>query len=205
MRIKDIMSSPVITVRPETHLKEAAAKLLQHEIAALPVVDEDGRLVGIVTEGDLIKLEREPDPRSRMLPTAHHTEAPRTVGEIMTKDVLALDEQADSSEAARLMLGKHIKHVPVMANDQLVGIVSRRDLLKILARSDVDIREELTDLLDDEIIQLGRYDVDVADGIVTLSGPADRASRRLAELLAGSVPGVVAVRFAENATTTARA
>ena len=79
----------------------------------------------------------------------------------------------------------------------MVGIVARRDLLKMLARSDGDIRREVEELLDDEILMLGRFSVGVSDGVVTLTGAPDAASRRLSELLVRSVPGVLEVDFVE--------
>jgi osmotically-inducible protein OsmY len=78
-----------------------------------------------------------------------------------------------------------------------VGIVSRRDILKMLARSDVDIRREVEELFDDEILMLGRYTVEVEGGVVTLIGSPDATSRRLSELLVRSVPGVLEVEFVE--------
>ncbi|HEX9234869.1 MAG TPA: BON domain-containing protein, partial [Actinomycetota bacterium] len=81
------------------------------------------------------------------------------------------------------------------AEDKVVGIITRRDLIRVLARSDGDIAIEVEDLLDDEALMIGKYRAHIEGGVVTLSGPTDRDSRRLVELLARSVPGVIAVRF----------
>jgi osmotically-inducible protein OsmY len=83
----------------------------------------------------------------------------------------------------------------VVLGNEVIGIVARRDVLKGLARSDLEIEVELGDLLDEEIQMMGRYRAQVSDGVVTLLGPVDRASQRLAELLARSIPGVIDVRF----------
>ncbi|MBI4259101.1 MAG: CBS domain-containing protein [Actinobacteria bacterium] len=199
MRARDVMTTPVVTVRPSTHLKEVAALLLDRGISAVPVVDEDGELVGIVSEGDLVRLETVPAPQSHAIPMRRHVvDAPRLVEEVMTREVVTLPPEADVADVARLMLARRVKRIPIVEGRRVVGIVSRRDILKVLARPDAGIRQEVEALLDDEIVVLGRWTVGVADGIVTLTGEGDRRDRRLAELLARSVPGVVAVRFGEE-------
>jgi CBS-domain-containing membrane protein len=201
VRARDVMTSSVITAQPSTLIKDAAALLVAHQINAVPVVDEAGCLVGIVSEADLLGLESGFDPRRHVIPLGNgnsgRTDAPRTVVEIMTRDVVALPDDADVADVARLMLDKRIKQIPIVSGNELVGIVSRRDILKVLARHDADIHVELEDLLDEEIKSIGRFRAVVAGGVVTLRGPSDGDSRRLAELLARSVPGVVAVRFAD--------
>ncbi|MGH2655556.1 MAG: CBS domain-containing protein [Actinomycetota bacterium] len=195
MRVKDIMATPVVTVTPNQALKEVAALLVERGISAVPVVDQNDQLVGIVSERDLIPLETTPEPRSRILPVKGRRHVPTTVAEVMTPDVVTLPESADAAEAARLMLDRGVKRIPIVKGPRVVGIVSRRDLLRVLARTDREIRAEIEELLDDEILMLGRFRAQVANGVVTLSGPADERSRRLAEVLARSVPGVLAVRF----------
>jgi CBS domain-containing protein len=196
MRAKDIMTSPVITVTPDTSIKEAAAILIRNRISTLPVVNDQQELVGIVSEADLMALETEPDPRRHVIPQLYTTKsAPRVVGEVMTRDVIAVPEDANVAMVARLMLEHRLKSVPVVIGNEVIGIVARRDVLKVLARSDMEIHVELEDLLDEEIQMMGRYRARVSDGVVTLIGPVDRASQRLAELLARSVPGVIGVRF----------
>lgn len=117
----------------------------------------------------------------------------------MTRDVVALAEDADVSEAARLMVERHVKRIPIVARDRVVGIVSQRDVLRILARRDEEIRADVQRLLDEEAATLGRFRVRVSDGAARLRGPRDERARRLAELVARSVPGVVAVTFADEA------
>lgn len=198
MRAKDIMSAPVVTVRPETRVKDVAALLIEREIGAVPVVNDDEELVGIVSEADLVRLEEIPDPRMQITDVPHFAAgAPRTAAEVMTAEVIALSERAGVAEVARVMVERAIKHVPIVTNGRLVGIVARRDVLRVLARRDELIAEDLVNLLGDEALVLGRIGVDVSDGIVTLDGPEDPKDRRLAEVLARSVPGVVAVRFSD--------
>lgn len=199
MRAKDIMTTPVITVTPDTPLKEVAALLVDRGISGVPVVNDAEELVGIVSEADLVPLETTPDPRSRIIPRRWRWfRVPQTAEEVMTREVVALPEDADVSDVAGLMLEKRVKRIPILAGDRVVGIVSRRDVLKVLARTDAEILREVTELLDDEILMLGRFEPGVSGGVVTLTGPRDPASRRLAELLTRSVAGVIEVRFAEG-------
>lgn len=195
MRAKDIMSTPVITVSPETRLKRLAALLVHREIGAVPVVDQREELVGIVSETDLVPLESTPDPRSGIVsPRWRRFRVPRTAGDLMMRDVVALPEEADVAEVAHLMLEKRVRHIPIVQDKRVVGIVSRRDLLKILARTDAEIGRDVERVLRDVVIG-GRYQASIADGVVTLTGPRDTKDRRLAEMLTRSVPGVIEVWF----------
>lgn len=196
MRVKDLMTTPVVTLRPDIPIKEAAALLVRHGISGAPVVDDHEQLIGIVSESDLMALETSPDPRSRILPQRwRRIRVPRRVEQVMTREVVCLPQGADVADAARLMLERRVKRIPVVEAGRVVGIVSRRDVLRLLARSDAEIRAEIGELLDDEILMLGRFEAEVEGGLVTLSGPSDPRARRLAELLARSVGGVVEVRF----------
>lgn len=198
MLIRDVMSRLVVTVTPDTTVKEAAGLLVERGFNALPVVDGD-ELVGIVTEADLVPLETRPDPRSHLGPATAdlYRIVPYAVAEVMTRGVLTLPPDADAARAAHLMLERHLRSVPITGQGRLVGIVTRRDLLRVLARRDEEIRWELMALLADELPDHPVI-VEVADGIVTLRfrswlGPRDR---RIAELLANTVPGVLSVRAA---------
>jgi predicted transcriptional regulator len=115
--------------------------------------------------------------------------------EAMTREVVALPEEADAAEAGRLMLERRIRSIPIVKGRRVVGIVARRDLLAVLARSDEDIGRDLEALLASELGTPGPYRATVRDGSVALRGPGDPTTRRLARLLAREVPGVVAVRF----------
>ncbi len=197
MRVREVMSSPVVSVAPEATVKEAAELLVERGFNALPVLDGD-ELVGIVSEADLVPLESRPDPRGHILPLpADSVPVPRTVAEVMTREVISLPQEEDAARAAHLMLGRGLRSIPVTAKGRLVGIVTRRDLLRVLARHDDDICNELIGLLADELPD-GCIEVAVNNGIVTLGfrswlGPRDR---RIAELLAATVPGVLRVRSA---------
>jgi CBS domain-containing protein len=198
VRVRDVMSSPVVTVPPGMRLKDVADLLVRHGISAVPVVD-NGELVGIVSEADLIPLELAPDPRAHLIaPADPPVHLPKVAAEAMTRVVVALPEDADAAEAGRLMLERRIKSIPVVRGRRVVGIVARRDLLEVLARSDEDITGDLELLLAVELQAPSPYRTRVRDGIVEFTGPTDPTSRRLASLLARGVPGVVEVRFDEE-------
>jgi CBS domain-containing protein len=185
----------VVCVPPDLPLKEVADLLVNHRISAVPVVDH-GELVGIISEADLLPLELAPDPRAHLTPPANLPgQLPKVAGEAMTREVIALPEDADLAEAGRLLLERRIKSIPVVRGRRVVGIVARRDLLAVLARRDQDIARELEALLASELGAPSPYRVTVEDGSVTLTGPTDPTSRRLAGLLTREVPGVLEVRF----------
>lgn len=191
------MTSPVVTVTPATHCKDAAALLVEHHISALPVVDGEGRLVGIVSESDLLPMETSPDPRSQETPLRPRTvPLPRCVADVMTTEVLTVEEQTDAGVIARRMLDANVRRFPVMRGDLLVGIVSRHDLIRAMARSDNGIAAAVSSLLREEGLHLGSLDIRVVEGVVELAGDGDRETLRLAEILARSVPGVLDVRTA---------
>ena len=198
MRVRDVMSSPVVCVPPDMALKEVANLLVRDGISAVPVV-ERGELVGIISEADLVPLELAPDPRAHLIPPADLPgHLPKVAGEAMTREVVALAEEADVAEAGRLLLERRVKSIPVLRGRRVVGIVARRDLLAVLARRDQDIARDLEALLASELGAPSPYRVTVKDGSVTLTGPTDPTSRRLAGLLAREVPGVIEVRFHEE-------
>lgn len=190
------MTASVITVRPEAPVKEAARLLVEHRISALPVVDASGKLVGIVSEADLIPFETRPDPRTQAMPIpATAGSAPRLVSDVMTRKVMTISTESEVSQAARLMIEADVKRLPVMEGEKLVGIVSRRDLVKVIARRDEDVQLELSRRLTDAGLDTRPGAVKVNEGIATidLDGPAP--SRRLAESVALTVAGVLEVRF----------
>ena len=198
MRVREVMSSPVVSVPPGMPLKEVARILVTRGISAVPVVD-DGALVGILSEADLVPLELVPDPRAHLAPPPEASPpAFRIASEAMTRDVIALPEEADVADAGRLMLERRIKSIPVLRGRRVVGIVARRDLLEVLARSDEEIARDVEALLAAELGSPCPYRVTVRDGVVDFTGPPDPVDRRLATLLARGVPGVLEVRLDEE-------
>jgi CBS domain-containing protein len=195
MRAKDAMTSPAITLAPEMHCKDAAALLVRHRISALPVIDADGRLVGLLSEGDLLTLETGPDTRSQTTPLPPRlVPVPRRVDEVMSTEVYTVDEDTDLGIVAQRMLEAGVKRFPVMRGERVVGIVSRHDLVKVIARTDEDVETGVKSALTEEGMRLTSLQVEVRDGVVELAGGGDRQTLRLAEILARSVPGVLDVR-----------
>ncbi|MBK5307161.1 MAG: CBS domain-containing protein [Frankiaceae bacterium] len=195
MRAPDFMTRPVITVSPDATVKEAARLLVRHGVSAVPVVDDAGRVLGIVSELDLLAGEVPGDPVAHLAPVAADTTLPlRLVREVMTANVVGLPEDADAAAFAEVMRTSGFKSVPVLRGDRVVGIVSRRDLLRAVARDDADIR-------DDVLTRIRAYGGDIADcgvhvdnGIVSIQpASSDPADAKIAVLLARGVPGAVRV------------
>ena len=185
MRVRDVMASPVVTVAPGAALKEVASLLVERRINAVPVVDAGDRLIGIVSEADLLSLETGQVAAAGGAP-------PHSAGEVMRQSVYTLTGDTDATAAARLMLRHRLKSVPVVDGDRVVGMVTRRDLLRLIARSDEDIRADLERRVAEELEALRQAVVEVRDGVVTVD--ADGPCRQLVEQLARTVPGVVEVR-----------
>jgi CBS domain-containing protein len=185
VRVRDVMASPVVTVAPDAALKEVASLLVERRINAVPVVDAGDRLIGIVSEADLLSLETGQVAAAGGAP-------PHSAGEVMRQSVYTVTGDTDATAAARLMLRHRLKSVPVVDADQVVGMVTRRDLLRLLARSDEDIRADLERRVAEELEALRQAVVEVRDGVVTVD--ADGPCRQLVEQLAHAVPGVVEVR-----------
>lgn len=196
MKVTAVMSAPVITIAPEATIKAAARLLVSCGISALPVTDSKKALVGIVSEADLLPIETRPDPRAQAIPmTPTAGTAPRTVADVMTRKVVTVDTDCEVSQAARLMIEAEVKRLPVMDGGRLAGIVSRRDLVKVIARGDEDLQAEV----DRRLKELGADStVTVDGGIATIRLAAGTTGKRLAESVALTVPGILEVRFAST-------
>jgi CBS domain-containing protein len=196
MRAEDIMSSPVVKVRPETPAKAATALLAAHGFTALPVVDQDDRLLGVVTEADLMRDRILPDPRARIWrdrePVPHY-HSPDTVERVMSSPATGMDRYTDAAELAKVMLREDIRSIPILDGSRVVGIVTRRDLLRTIARDDLaivaDVRHQLAAYAGGD-----RWTVTVADGAVRILDEFDDdTDRHVAMVLARAVPGVQSV------------
>jgi CBS domain-containing protein len=192
MKAKELMTTAVVTVRPDDSVKEAAQRLVRQRITAAPVVDSGGRVVGIVSEADLVGREVLPDPRAQIRPVGD-VAPPHVVRDVMSRNVIAVAPDCDGALVARVLVQSRVKSVPVLDGEQLVGIVSQRDLLRILARSDEEIREDVVRRLDEYTGGAVRWSVTVQDGAVELAGEAGD-DYRIPVLLARTVPGVTEVR-----------
>ncbi len=191
MLIRSLMTSPAVTVSGDTPVGDAMRLLDAHRITALPVVDRDGRLLGVVSEADLLRDAVPVDAPAGVAALRLSTVTPaRRIDELMTNLVISVDADADVDEAIDLMTSTMVKSLPVVLHGRVIGVISRSDVVHLLATRDRRIRDEVQVLLRGECDDCG---VDVRDGVVAVTGATSDHERRLAELLAGAVAGVVAV------------
>lgn len=198
MLVSDLMTTPVVTVTAPTGIKEAARLLRDRDVAAVPVVDDAGALVGIVSEIDLLRGSVLPDPVAHLVPVDGPTgRPPTTVADVMTVEVEVLDPHTDLYDAARRMRSSGLRSLPVVDDGQVVGVLSRADLLRVLARDDDEIAADVRRRLAEEF---GRVpaEVRVERGVVSLSGLTAEAVREGMVLVSSRVPGVVRVQVAEG-------
>lgn len=195
MRVRDIMTRPVFTIRPTDPVEGAAALLADRGITALPVVDERNRLVGMVSEGDLLRDRVPEDPTAHLRAVSKRvTHRPHIVAEVMTRDVVTAWPTEDVADVAQTMLERDVRSVPVLDGGQVIGIISRRDLLRSVLRTDDVLAHEVQQRLDAYADQPGRWTATVTDGVVQIDGYVDDdEERRVVEILARTVPGVAAV------------
>ncbi|GIM95400.1 CBS domain-containing protein [Paractinoplanes toevensis] len=194
MRAKDIMSSPVHTV-PQTASIEAAALLITaRSVTALPVLDAAGRLVGMVSEGDLLRHRVPADPTAhiRRRPDADPADRPAMVVEVMSPGPVTTRPDADVAET---MLSCDVRSLPVVADGAVVGIISRRDILRAMVRGDDVLAAEIQHRLD-EYGGGRRWTATVETGVAHLGGTfPDDIERGIVLVLARTVPGVAAVKI----------
>jgi CBS domain-containing protein len=202
MRVRDIMSQPVITVRATDPVEGVAALLADRRITAAPVVEDGDRMVGIVSEGDLLRNRVPADPTAHLRPgTVAHR--PRVVAEVMTRNVCTAWLLEDVADVARTMLDRDVRSVPVLDGGRLVGMISRRDVLKSVLRTDDVVGHEVQQRLDGSAGGTHRWTATVVDGAVTIEGDFDdEAEQRVVVVLAHTVPGVGAVILAGRAGAT---
>lgn len=200
MLVRDIMTTPVVTVRPETPLKEVARLLVERRISGVPVVDADGRVLGVVSEADFLAREagEARSPRHLLWWFVAPREAAQsarlrstTAGGAMTSPAITIGPDRSLSEAAALMARSKVNRLPVVEAGRLVGIVSRADIVRAFARSD----EVLFEIVRDTLRAVdGLRVVSVRDGIVTLAGTVKHeALARTARKVVERIDGVVAV------------
>ncbi|MDS0134749.1 MULTISPECIES: CBS domain-containing protein [unclassified Amycolatopsis] len=199
-QVSDLMTWPVVTAGPGTTFKELVSLLAEHGIAAIPVLDEHRRPIGVVDEVDLLARHRsdhKPEPvfwKRRVWTKAQGL----TARELMTRRVPTVAKDEPVAGAARRLVEAKLRRLYVVdGSGRLIGVLARRDVLRAFLRPD----EELKETVEREVLQRSIWadpatvTVQVDDGVVTLSGVIDRRSEvERAEWLTESVPGVVAVR-----------
>ena len=201
--VKDVMSTHVIAVRQNASYKDMAAMLHEQRVSAFPVLDDHNKVIGVVSESDLLTKEAlegtVPGMLQSMMSQREHARASAvTAAELMTKPPVTIGPDEPVIQAARLMYSRRLKRLPVTSDDgTLIGIVSRADVLSVYSRPDADIQREI---IQDLILGMfacdpARFTVTVADGIVTIEGApeTDVVGRDIIDA-ARHVEGVVAVR-----------
>lgn len=185
MFVRDVMSIRPLCVKKDARLKEIATFLVRNRIGGVPVVEETGRLVGIVSASDL-------QPTRDRAP-AHRA---RTAADVMTWPVITLTEEDTVVQAARTLQSHGVKRAPVLREGVIVGIVTRSDLLRPYLRTDLEIQADVEEALLGDSLELRGDDVSVSvsKGVVRLEGRARHSQQRaLAVQLARSVDGVIDV------------
>jgi len=190
--VRDVMTAPVVTVRPDTPYREIAAMFREHRVSGFPVTAADGSVIGVVSESDLLALAGSRQHRG------HRSEGQATAGDLMTHPAVTISPDDTVQAAARVMHSHRLQRLPVTGrHGRLEGIISRSDVLSVFRRSDEDIRREVVEdvIADGFFTDPARLTVTVHNGIVTLEG--EPGSAVLGAGIAGQVEhleGVVAVR-----------
>jgi CBS domain-containing protein len=203
MKVEELMTREVETVSPETSLKEVAALLGRRGISGVPVVDSEGHVLGVVSEGDILRKEQGlASEHSGLLGwltgrgDADERLEAQTAAEAMTAPALSIAPWQAAHEAARAMVERQINRLPVVEGDRLVGIVTRADLVRAFARTDDEIHREIEEdvLVHTLWLDPSRVSVSVKKGVVALAGEAEtRTEAELLEAFVRRVPGVVDV------------
>ncbi|RAI44196.1 CBS domain-containing protein [Rhodoplanes roseus] len=216
MKARDVMSSRVVSIAPEATIQDAIKAMLENRISGLPVIDRTGAMVGIVTEGDFLRRAETGTLRKRprwleiligpnSLATDYVRSHGRRVEEVMTRSPVTVGEDATLDEIVSIMERKRVKRVPVMRGREVVGIVSRANLLHALASvsrdlppstaTDAEIRTRVLDELSRQPwAPIALIDVVVKDGVVSLWGSITEAKQGEAlKVCAENIPGVKGV------------
>lgn len=215
MKARDVMVTSVITVKPDTSIQEVARTFVDRHISGAPVLDDQGRLVGIVSEGDLLHRREAGTEKTRSwwlhwltrretLAGDYVKEHALHVVDVMTRDVITAAPEAPLRQIARLLEKNRIKRVPIVENGKVVGIVSRANLVQAVASaanaaamnvSDAGIRAKLIEHLERQPWADGSLvNITVTDGVVGMWGIVNsEAERRALRVAAESAPGVTAV------------
>ena len=208
-KVRDVMTTRVVAVRKNATFKEMAALLTEYRVSAFPVLDDEGKVIGVVSEADLLSKEAlvadmgsQAAWLGRIAGSPYHDEfakaAAVTAADLMTKPPVVVTPDEPVTSAARLMYHGRVKRLPVVGEKgQLIGIISRADVLSVYSRPDEEIRQEITKnvILNEFFAGPDRFVVTVKDGIVTLEGyPESAAKGRDIVAEAWHVEGVVSLR-----------
>lgn len=206
LKVRDLMTADVVTVRPTTPIKDAARLLVEHRISGMPVVD-GGRVVGVISEGDLIVKEHGADPVERRPLARIFGDSPETraqlakivaltAGDAMTAPAITISADALVAEAAATMMRRGVNRLPVVDGDELVGVVSRADIVRAFVRTDEELAEAIREDVLYKTLWLdpSLFEVVVTKGKARIRGQVERRSEAdVIERIAMMVPGIVGV------------
>jgi len=213
MKVDQLMTRDVVTVTPETSLRDAASLLSTRKISGVPVVDGSGTVVGILSEADILAKVSGERPRGGLLGWLLETDVTlgdkiraRTVGEAMTAPAITIAPNRPVHEAAARMVSESVNRLPVVEDGKLVGIVTRADLVRAFTRTDAEIAREIeTEILRRTLwLEPGAVTVTVTDGTVRLEGEVEtETDAELLPVFVARVPGVVSVEASLTSRTQA--
>ncbi len=207
MKVRDVMTRTVVSVPSNAPLKEVAQLIVDNRISGLPVVDQDGAVLGVVSEADFLMKEQGPEAIRHRSFARFRGESQESrdqlakleavsAGGAMTAPAITIESNCRISEAAALMIARRVNRLPVVEQGRLVGIVTRADLVRAYVRSD----EQLTETIRQEVLlrilwlDPALFAVIVTDGVASISGRVERRSTaEMIEPSVGMVPGIVDV------------
>lgn len=204
--VADVMTRKVIAVREGATFKEIATRLQEDHVSAFPVIDQDNKVIGVVSAADLLAKEaiagEEQNFTGPLAGLLHRQEREKargvTAAELMTRPPVTVRSDDPVSQAAQLMYDRRVKRLPVVDGaGRLAGIVSRTDVLSVFSRPDDEIRQQITNdvILDSYLMDPNRFKVTVKDGVVTIDGEPETAEvgREMIDAIR-HIEGAVAVR-----------
>ena len=207
LKVRDLMTREVVTARETTPVKDVARLLVERRISGVPVVDDGGRILGVISEGDLVVKEQGANslkhrPLARIFGDAAETRAQLakvlalTAGDAMTAPAITITANALATEAAMTMTRRQVNRLPVVDGDELVGVITRADIVRAFARSDEEIALSVREDVLHKTLWLDpdSFEIAVDAGKVRLGGQADRRSEaEMIERITAMVPGVTGV------------
>lgn len=192
MLVREVMTTPAYHVDENTSPHVAVALMARAHVTSLPVVDEEGRVVGIVSEADILRRSIQQDPRAHVRPMRRAGQPlPETVESLMTRRPYVARGEEDVADVIAVLAARGWKSVPVVKEHRLVGILSRSDVIRSLSRSDTEIAHDVARAF----ARYGspRWRISVDGGVVTITGATSENERTLADWLAAEIKGVRAV------------
>jgi len=202
MRVKDIMTRPVYSVQESDPLEHAAELLADKKITAAPVLDDGGKLVGMVSDGDLLwhRVPEDPTAHGLRVDDPGAVYRPTTVSQVMSRHPITTSPDADLADVAQTMIYQGVRSEPVVDEGRIVGIVSRRDIVRTVIRTDEVLAREIQHRLNDYAGGGRGWRVTVTGGVAHVDGPyKDDTERTIVSIMARTVPGVASVQLNEPA------